>query len=717
MESFILKKIKFIKNNLKFITIILVFIFFINIPISYAQDNNVVNNIGKVVGSYLPFQLSGAVLNAFGLSPDSLALGGLNSILGFFKNFLLFILGQTIIPLLNGVMAYQNFFTNGVNTGWEITRNFTNLFFALVLLLIAISTVLGIGALDNYTAKRMLPQFIFVALFINFSKAIVGFLIDISQIIMITFYNSFGPNLSNIIGNASKLAESGAESAVVDNMSINVFTIIIVAILAFVLLWTALILAIRIVTLWFVIMLSPLAFMSALIPGLKSMNSEWSKNLQESLIVGPTLMFLLYLAFAVMSNGVSIDNVTTGNLMTNGNLLNYVLVIGLLFIANSTASKAAQAAPSMLKNAVGVAGTVATFGLGAYVGAGGYNTNQLRKKTIELGDKGIGGVTRTIQAGSLGNVKLNSRYEAMKKDMVARNDAGKGLFGGLGQQFSKAGQEEQQKDFDKTRANELYTSGKLEDKANDRYKKIFDSNQAAVTSDIKGVENLDKLIEDLDEALKDGDKAMAMALSSRISELKGWSKVFAEDGKFGQYSKYNGSEGEQLTAFITDNFGKDKSGKEIENNKILNDFKSRQVSILRSKGNDNFTVGLTSETMSSPSKKAIDAGILGAGAMFAKNNQIFNVRDYETDTEGNKVYLYDDKGLPSYSLDTSKFLDLIKNETSIDSLKDPKSWAPFGNKNKNDIKESVNKELEKSDIPDDARKKLEASLLGLGKYS
>lgn len=641
---------------------------------------------------------------------------GLNYILGFIKNFLSTILSSTIIPLLNNVMSYQNFFSDGVNAGWTITRDFSNLFFALVLLLIAISTVLNIGALDKYTAKRMLPNFIFVALFINFSKAIVGFLIDISQIIMISFYNSFGPNLANMIGNASRIAEAGAETNT-DNLAINLFTIVLLAILIFVLLWTALILAVRIVTLWFVIMLSPLAFISYLIPSLGSINSDWNKKLQESLITGPTLMFLLYLAFAVMNAGIS-SNPSGGNLMTNGNLLSYVLVVGLLFLANSQAMQAAQSAPPMLKNAVGVAGTLATFGIGAKVGAGGYGTRQMFKKGVELGDKGIGGATRTIQAGSLGKVKLNSRYEAFKKDMVDRNDAGIGLFGGLGQQFSKAGQEEQQKDFDKARANELYSLGKLEDKANERYKKIFDSNQATAASDIKGVENLDKLIDDLDDALKDGDKAMAMALSSRISELKGWSKVFSENGKdrFSQYGKIE-SEGEQLTAFIADNFGKDKSGKEITNNKILSDFKSRQVSILKSKGADNFTVGLTPETMSSPSKKAIDAGILGAGAMFAKNNQIFNVRDYETDTEGNKVYLYDDKGLPSYYLDTSKFLDLIKNETSIDLLKDPKSWAPFGNKNKNDIKESVNKELEKSDIPDDARKKLEASLLGLGKSS
>ena len=670
----------------------------------------------------MPSWLSGLI----GGIADVAIAAPVNWIVGLFKDFFLTILGKTIIPLLTNVMAYQNFFSEGVNAAWDITRNFSNLFFALTLLIIAIATVLNVGALDNYTAKRMLPNFIFVTLFINFSKAIVGFLIDISQIIMVSFYNSFGPSMTDVIGNASRIAESGATSST-ENLIINIFTIVIIALLTFVLLWTALILAMRIVKLWFVIMLSPLAFMATLIPGLKSVSDDWKSTLQESLITGPTLMFFLYLAFSVMSGGISANTTTTGgdNLLNNGNLINYVLVIGLLFLANTTATKAGQAAPPILQKAVGVAGSIATFGIGAKVGAGGTGFRQGLKdgwsatggKVISGTDGAISGTTRGAQVLSGGKIKANSRYEAFKKDMVARNDAGIGLFGGLGQQFSKAGQEEQQKDFDKARANELYSLGKLEDKANERYKKIFDSNQATAASDIKGVENLDKLIDDLDDALKDGDKAMAMALSSRISDLKGWSKVFSKNGKdrFSQYGEIE-SEGEQLTAFIADNFGKDKSGKEITNNKILSDFKSRQVSILKSKGADNFTVGLTPETMSSPSKKAIDSGILGAGAMFAKNNQIFNVRDYETDTEGNKVYLYDDKGLPSYVLDNSKFLDLIKNETSIDLLKDPKSWATFGNGNKNKIKEAIAKDLKSTNIDENYRKKLEASLLGLGKF-
>lgn len=647
---------------------------------------------------------------------------------GMWKGLFLMLL-NTVVSLLTNVMSYQNFFSNGVNAGWEITRNFSNLFFALILLVIAIATVLQIGALDNYTAKRMLPNFIFVALFINFSKAIVGLLIDISQIIMVSFYNSFGPNMANIIGNASRIAETGAETNT-ETMMLNIFTIVIIAILVFVLLWTALILAMRIVTLWFIIMLSPLAFMSSLIPGLKGINSEWTKNLQEALITGPTLMFLLYLAFSLMSTGISANTATTGgdNLINNGNLINYVLVIGLLFLANTTASKAGQAAPPILQKAVGVAGTIATLGVGAYVGAGGYNTNQLRKKTIELGDKGIGGVTNV--AGAVGGVtgikalqNANQKYESKKRDLIEQQKEGVGFVGRF-QGFSAEGKKQQLEDFEKEKALRLYNQNQLEEKGNERYKKIAATLQATASTEVKDEYNVKKLGEQMKAALEEGDKFTAMAIATRISELKGWNKIFTE----GDYSKYsdpsNGydTDAKQLDAFMNDNFEiKDSSGAVIDSNKTMNSFRSRQANILNDKGAGNFAAGLAERNVSdpnlSPSAKAAKAGLVGAGDMVAKNNSIFNRKIKVTDSSGREIY--------EDQFDISQFAPIIANESSLDTLEDPKSWNKYGGIRANIIKEINNYlSLYQSDpavaranypeLSEVGENKLKAALKGLG---
>jgi hypothetical protein len=652
------------------------------------------------------------VLNLTGTINDTL-LNSLNGILGFFKTALSTILGSAIIPLLNNVMSFQNFFTDGVNAGWTATRDFANLFFALILLFIAIATVLNTGGLDNYTAKRMLPNFIFAALFINFSKAIVGFLIDISQIIMISLYNSFGPTLTDSIASASKIAEAGSESKI-DPAIISLLTIILLVILIFVLLWTAVILIVRIVTLWFVIMLSPLAFVSGLIPPLSSISRSWQNMLQQALITGPTLMFLLYLAVTVMNASIGGNTSGGGNLIENGNLLNYALVIGLLIIANIEAQKAGQSAPPILKNAVGVAGTVATFGLGAYVGAGGYNTNQLRKKTVELADKGVGGVTNITGQ--------NARYESAKKDFKTQQTTGTGIFGKetrLGkfnplaytQGFTTEGKKEQFEDFEKQKAIRLFNEGKLENKENERYQKMAATLQAATATGVKDEFNVEKLGQDMKKALDDGDKFTAMALSTRISELKGWGQIFKENSSFSKYAKENKSEAEQLDAFINDNFErKDANGKVI-GDKITNSFRSRQANILNDKGAGNFAAGLAERDVTnsnySPAAKAAKAGIIGAGAAYAKNNAIFNIREEDT----NKNPTFTTNGEQKFKFDINPILKSIENE-SLSVLTDSKSWNQFG-KDRLTIQKALEDKLQDTNRDKSLDGKITAALQGL----
>jgi hypothetical protein len=678
-------------SHIRYITPILIIALFFLPAITYAADR--------------PWW---DVLNLTGTINDTL-LNSLNGILGFFKTALSTILGSAIIPLLNNVMSFQNFFTDGVNAGWTATRDFANLFFALILLFIAIATVLNTGGLDNYTAKRMLPNFIFAALFINFSKAIVGFLIDISQIIMISLYNSFGPTLTDSIASASKIAEAGSESKI-DPAIISLLTIILLVILIFVLLWTAVILIVRIVTLWFVIMLSPLAFVSGLIPPLSSISRSWQNMLQQSLITGPTLMFLLYLAVTVMNASIGGNTSGGGNLIENGNLLNYALVIGLLIIANIEAQKAGQSAPPILKNAVGVAGTVATFGLGAYVGAGGYNSNQLRKKTVELADKGVGGATRGVQVLTGGKIKANSRYEAMKKDMTAANDAGKGLFGGVGQQFSQAGQKEQQEDFELKKARDLVKSKDIDNPQFKRYKGILAASQAKKATEIKEIENTEILGKQLKEATEKGYKEEAAALATRISTIKdGWSQVFGEKGAFKEYSIDYENEGEQLKAFFDKEFGPsdDENG-----NTVTKELKSRMIRNLEDKGGGNFASGLSGQNAY---EKAGKIGVLGAGAMIAKNSGLLNKRKIDPDTKKG-LFKSDGSGKADYELDLAKVYPIIASENSLDLLRDPKSWTQY---NRTETVKLLKTLLENPDkytkeVPSLDKEKVEAALIGLG---
>jgi hypothetical protein len=660
-------------------------------PTTTAQTANAVETGGN------------AVNDVFGFLQNPI-LGVVN----FIRSWLVNILERIVLPLIYSVMSYQNFFSNGVTIGWEVTRNFANLFFALILLIIAIATVLPIDSLSNYTAKRMLPNFIFVALFINFSKAIVGFLIDISQIIMISFYNSFGPSLSQSINTSSDFAQSVSESSLAPEI-IALFSVVLVLVLIGVLLWTALILAMRVVTLWVIIMISPLAFMSILIPGLKSISDDWSKQLKEALITGPTLMFLLYLAVAVMNGGVGPD--INGNLLDNGNILNYVLVIALLFLANATATKAGQAAPPLLQKAVGIGTTVATFGLGAYVGAGGYGTKQ-------FADTSVGGITRGLQVVTGGKIKANSRYEAIKKDMKAKNDAGKGLFGGVGQQFSKEGREEQQKDYELTQAREYARSGNIDDPSKKRYKKVLLANMAEVASEIKDATNSQELGKQYAKALEDGELEAAAAIAAKISTLEnGWNEAMSVDTKIFNVARGKEAPQEQMRYIFEESFGILN-----QNSSVIKELKSRMTNNLKDKGQGAFADGLVTvpEGGNTPdsSKKAIEGGLSGVTNAYAKNKGIFNRRKRTgiDPNTGEIVYELDSNNRPVYEMDPTKVYDMVERETNIRNLEDYKAWNTFGNQKVElksiltDIKNGVyNREIPTPNIS-----KIDSALKGLG---
>jgi hypothetical protein len=618
--------------------------------------------------------------------------------LGTLKGAFLKILSDAILPLVTNVMSFQNFFTDGVNAGWKATRDFANLFFALILLFIAIATVLNTGGLDNYTAKRMLPKFIFAALFINFSKAIVGFLIDISQIIMISLYNSFGPTLTDSIASASKIAEAGAETNLIDSNIINLFTIILVIILIFVLLWTSLILAMRIVTLWFVIMLSPLAFVSGLIPPLSSLSNSWKNMLSQALITGPTLMFLLYLAVTVMNASIG-GNSEGGNLLNNGNLLNYVLVIGLLFLANIEAMKAGQSAPPILKNAVGVAGTVATFGLGAYVGAGGSGTGKMFGKGRELvqggvknTDKLVGGLTNT--AGAVGGAtgikalqNANQKFESKKRDLIEEQKTGVlggKRFGAAIQGFSAEGKKLQLEDFELEKAKELAAQGKVDEKGNERYKKIFNADLAKQSKELNDEgKDILELRTQLHKAIKEDNLALQQSTMLQIAKIGQLGQLSSfnpnasneENAFFADIAKNNATEG-AMTDELVSRIKPKNAGIKYDNSSVARNFRANLKTVGQDKkGQASFVSDITNPGYARANPNSLSDKIIGSGlvegiAEINKNPNAFRQR--EPDPSGG--FKVDGSGKPTFIPYASQILNFINKQRSIDTLKDPKTW-------------------------------------------
>lgn len=250
-------------------------------------------------------------------SPPETKSNSLQDILGQMLSWVLYYIAVGlgwILMLLMKVMLVIAVFNNFLNVpavrvGWTITRDICNNFFIIFMMIMAIGVTLK---LPGYQWRSMLPKILIFAVLINFSKMFTGILIDFSQVLMLTFatplatvqgYNLVlaamglpgGYNL--VVGeNASGIDWLDIIAALLFVIIISIVAIVVVAVICVILVY-------RIIMLWFLVILSPLYFMAKAtnISQLGSLSNEWMSNLSKMLVVGPAMMFFLYLSFLTMS--------------------------------------------------------------------------------------------------------------------------------------------------------------------------------------------------------------------------------------------------------------------------------------------------------------------------------------------------------------------------------------------------------------------------------
>jgi len=271
-------------------------------------------------------------------------------------------LGWFIMMLFNvltAVASYNEFLSSAaVVKGWVVVRDIANMSIIIFLLVIAFGIMLRV---ESYGNRRLLARLLLMAVLVNFSKTICGFFIDISQVIMLTFVNGFkfitGASLVQSMqlnkmmalgtpkdGNNVTLLKSLAALVLSALFMFTIFAVIVVILMT--LIW-------RIVNLWMLVILSPLAFIGSAVPFLQSFYNDWYKKFLNFLINGPLLAFFLWLALTIMNglqqvnstnpadqaaSGVKIAVAEAGDSLgeqltqafTGGNILILLISIGLL---------------------------------------------------------------------------------------------------------------------------------------------------------------------------------------------------------------------------------------------------------------------------------------------------------------------------------------------------------------------------------------------------
>jgi len=290
-----------------------------------------------------------------------------------------------LISLLILIAQYNDFVTSrAITEGWVIVRDVVNMFFIVILLVIAFATIFNI---EEYKYQKLLPRLLIMAIVINFSRTIAGIFIDLGQVIMLTFVNGFqaaaGGNFLNAL-KINDLLKFNQNAIIEGKKDINIGYVFVGYILAAIMISVTLvvivvmlfILIMRIVTLWFLVVLSPLAFLASVWPSgrIKQKYSQWWDMFLDNIMVGPILAFFLWLSLLVLgqgdfgstlkANGVPVvwGNVASVGVSAAGDpqsMISYLMGIGMLlgslYMAQSMRSAGSGIAGSALGKIQGFA--------------------------------------------------------------------------------------------------------------------------------------------------------------------------------------------------------------------------------------------------------------------------------------------------------------------------------------------------------------------------
>lgn len=235
-------------------------------------------------------------------------MNAFTALLVLFLQFMGGILKWVMSPDFNNGIIRQPF----VQQGWAIVRDFANMFFVVILVIIAIATILR---QENLGIRRTLPTLIIIALLVNFSLVLVGFVVDVSQIFMIYFLGAFDDkDFATVLVNATNFDDLFSNTGINwdkemgdwEELGIRfvlkamrllalTFAVAVVALLA-------VLFVIRTVILWVVAILAPLAFVSYILPASRGLWNSWLKQLTNWALFGPAAVFFLFLAGLLMEN-------------------------------------------------------------------------------------------------------------------------------------------------------------------------------------------------------------------------------------------------------------------------------------------------------------------------------------------------------------------------------------------------------------------------------
>ncbi len=230
-------------------------------------------------------------------------------------DYLFTLLEETVAGNAMSFMSIDEAFVSdaGVKSIWSVFRGIANGLFVVFALILLISYMTG-NFISAYNTKRLLPRFLVAIFLVNVSYYITIALVEISNIIGSNLYGLFktasaaafqapnqGEDITSIfgqillgaaVGTAGVATAVSAASYASFKLPLLAIGLVLLAGIAMTIIVVIALLALRDIIVIIVIAISPIAFVSNVLPNTESFYRLWSKFLSTSLMTYPVVAAL-----------------------------------------------------------------------------------------------------------------------------------------------------------------------------------------------------------------------------------------------------------------------------------------------------------------------------------------------------------------------------------------------------------------------------------------
>lgn len=231
-------------------------------------------------------------------------------------------------PLTTGAAGTPE---NVIYTIWANIRNVANALLVVVFLVMILGNAVSIG-IDAYTIKRTLPRLVIAAILMQFSFALCGLLIQITNVVALGILElgntiisgtRFDTTLSGFTGAGATIGVAVAAGAMLASL-LSGAGLILLAAAAISAIGTLITLGLRQLMIIMLVISAPLAILAWILPNTEGLFKTWMKNFTRILFMFPLIAGL----FIIARIGSLLANNTPGVV---GDVLSFVLIIAPLF--------------------------------------------------------------------------------------------------------------------------------------------------------------------------------------------------------------------------------------------------------------------------------------------------------------------------------------------------------------------------------------------------